>query len=236
MVLLTWLTSLAVPAGASTVVALPASQGTENIDPPLYQAQFSSGLGSVSNSSDGTAVGAMVFDLSFIPQGTSITSATFTMSVGGSLAIHGGGNPYMLVYDYVGTSAIVSLADFGLPTTYLGEFSGLPKFAGPGSLDVVQTFDVSNLVQSLVTSGTRYVGFEFQAGSDSGVILPGNTTQPSLTINSPSTLTALTVPEPPGALLLALGAAGVVLFALRTRLFALYHAMRAGKNSAINSW
>jgi hypothetical protein len=80
-----------------------------------------------------------------------------------------------------------------------------------GSIDVVQTFDVSAFIQSLVNNGTLYAGFQFEDGFDAHLggfeDIPGSTA-PNLTITSP---VFLTVPEPRSALMLTLGIGGVLL-------------------------
>jgi hypothetical protein len=195
---------------ANTVAVTNSDLATELIlfvNPP----QLFHGVGFVSSpTSNGTDIDAMVFDLSFIPSGTPITSANFTMSVGGTSPAHG--LPFMDVFDYVGTSRLVSLGDFSLPTNLVGNFPGLPVSAPPGS-DFVHTFDVSGFVQSLVNNGTPYAGFRFQ--DDGGGIedIPGSTV-PSLTITSP---VFLTVPEPHSVIMLAVGIAGVLLAVIAAR-------------------
>jgi hypothetical protein len=223
----TWLVLAlpAVPARANTVLLTgPPGQGTEIIQPLGFPPQLSPALGPVFFDVSGSAVAAMVFDLSFIPKGTSITSATFTMSVGGSTFIRSPSSPSLIISDYVGLGPTVSLSDFNQGTSSLGSIDLLPPMASPGSLNVVKSFDVSSFVQSLVNNGTPDAGFQFQ-GSLGAVYIPGNSTRPSLSITSPVTLV---VPEPRSALLLAVGMAGMLAACL-------YHAILGGKNAAISS-
>jgi hypothetical protein len=196
------LLSRAVPA--NTVGVNSSSQGTKFDE--YTSIQFVPALSAVAGptSNHGAITGAMVFDLSFIPRGTTITSASFTMSVGGTSVLHG--NPVLGVSDYVGSSPTVSLGDFSLVTNPVGFFNNLPPNAPVGSINIVQTFDVSGFIQSLVNNGTPYAGFQFadQLGAE---FIPGSTV-PTLTITSP---VFLAVPEPRSALLLALGMATVLL-------------------------
>jgi hypothetical protein len=208
------LLSTAAPAN-TMIVGSPASVGTEvdryNFPPP--QPQFSPGLGPVDSDSTGFASAAMVFDLSFIPKGTSITSATFTMSVGGSFEIYH--PPSLNVFDYVGTGPTVSLTDFSQGAAFLGSIGGLPASASPGTIDVVNTFNATSFIQSLVNNGTPYAGFLFQDAGGGAEYIPGSTA-PFLSISSPAAL-ALAVPEPQSALMLALGIGGVLLVSLVAR-------------------
>jgi hypothetical protein len=227
-VLLAWsvlavLLSRAVPA--NTVVLGSSSRGSEVFNRGIgFPADFIPSLSVVAaGGTGGTGLtnGAMVFDLSFIPKGTTITSASFTMSVGGSILIFG--PPSLEILDYVGTSPTVSLSDFSLVTnpftSLVGSIGNLPLNAPPGSIDVVQTFDVSAFIRSLVNNGTPYAGFEFQdaAGTNFGgaEYIPGSY-PPILSITSPVFLT-VPVPEPRSALLLALGMAAVLLVSIVAR-------------------
>jgi hypothetical protein len=205
---------LSAAASANTVtVGSPASVGNEvdlyNFPPP--QPHFSPGLGPVFSDSTGFGSAAMVFDLSFIPKGTSITSATFTMSVGGSFEIYH--PPSLNVYDYVGIGPIVSLTDFSQSSTFLGNMGVLPTSADPGTINILKTFDATTFIQSLVNNGTPYAGFLLKDGGGAAEDIPGSTA-PFLSISSPATLT---VPEPQSGLMLAVGFAGVLLVSLAAR-------------------
>jgi hypothetical protein len=159
-----------------------------------------------------------VFDLSYIPQGTPITSAAFTMSVGGTQPIRGA--PIALaISDYVAPSSVLSQATFPQvqptvnPPANLGQIGNLPVTAPPGSINIVQTFDVTSFVRALVNNGTFNAGFLFECVGDAAISIPGSTA-PSLTVTSPVTLA---VPEPNSSLVLAIGLIGVGLVAHAAR-------------------
>jgi hypothetical protein len=205
---------------ANTVILSRPSEGTFVYTPfvPPGQPYLASGLGIVEGPSPGGSTkGAMVFDLSFIPKGTTITTASFTMSVGGSSYIYG--PPNLTILDYVAPGSTVSLGDFSLATNDVGGIGGLPynPNAPPGSINVVQMFNVLAFVQSLVNNGTPYAGFQFEDNHNLGLggseFIPGSTA-PSLTITSPA---FLIVPEPRSALMLAMGIGGVLLVSIVAR-------------------
>jgi hypothetical protein len=161
------------PARANTISVNPGtgSVGTVITTFHTMNTTFTPALGPVSIVPDsGTANGALVFDLSFVPRGTTITSATFTMSVGG--AVDGLGSPGMFVNEYVAPGPLLSLSNFPQGGSVIGSFTGLPNGSNPGTINVVRTFDVTSFVQSLVNNGTPYPGYQFQyTGSDGGVFI-----------------------------------------------------------------
>jgi hypothetical protein len=96
-------------------------------------------------------------------------------------------------------------------TTVLGNVAYVPN--SPPGTNAVTNFDVTSLIQSMVTGGTPYVGISFGIAGIGSVNIPG-TPSPSLSLTSSS---QLVVPEPPGALLMALGLTGVsVLIGVRS--------------------
>ena len=89
--------------------------------------------------------------------------------------------------------------DYG---TFVGDLQGLANDAPPGSINAVTTFDVTGLIQQRVANNPPYASFQFVIIDSTGAVdLPGST-PPSLTITSPS---MLVVPEPAGAVLMAIG-------------------------------
>jgi hypothetical protein len=195
--------ALAGAARANTISVAPASEGTQ-IEHFNTTITFVPGIGQVATIPDYAIInGAVVFDLSFIPAGTTITGASFTVSVNGSQS---GGE--LAVYSYTAPSNLVTMSDFPFGGILLGNSAPLPLSAPPGSIDAVTTLDATSFIQSLVTNGTPYAGFLLEAQvTDGGYNLPG-TTPISLSITSPS---VLTVPEPPGAVLMALGLTGLLI-------------------------
>ena len=90
----------------------------------------------------------------------------------------------------------------------VGDLQGLQANAPPNSINAVTTFDVTSLVQLSVSSQLPYEQYQFVIINSTGIVdIPG-ATLPSLTITSPA---QLSVPEPPGALLMVFGVTGVLI-------------------------
>jgi hypothetical protein len=106
------------------------------------------------------------------------------------------------------------LGDFVKATTLLGSTGNLSD-ALPGSENVSFSFDVTSFLQSLANKGTPAVGFHLEGHSgDSqawiwGSAAPDAAERPRLAV----TFTAAAVPEPPSALLIGLGIAGLSILA-----------------------
>jgi hypothetical protein len=115
--------------------------------------------------------GAVVFDLSFIPHSTTISSATLTVSVNGAQGL---GN--LEVFSYTAPSSVITLSNFPVGTNLVGTFT--PPSGAIGSLNAVTTFNVTGLIQSLLASSNSYQGFLLEANvTDGGYNPPGNTTR-----------------------------------------------------------
>jgi hypothetical protein len=119
------------------------------------------------------------------------------------------------VNGYPDGDGIVGLGDFTKATTFLGSTGNLPN-ASPGTENIPFGFDVTNLIQSIANQAImRFVGFHLEGpGVDSGASVwgpaaPDPTERPRLEV----TFTAGAVPEPPGALLIGLGLAGLAALA-----------------------
>jgi hypothetical protein len=197
-----------VASRGNSVAFSQASAGTlENL---IGQPQplFLPNLGTVFNSGTSNTAAASVFDLSFIPHGTTITGATLTVSAAEWLET---GNPLdvprLNVTPYVAPTSVVTQSNIGDYTDIGGVFYtySFPSTSGSSNLNI--TLDVTSYIQSFVTNGTPDAGFYLSVPGLSIIELPGNNL-PALSITSPS---FLTVPEPPGALLLALGLLGLSL-------------------------
>jgi hypothetical protein len=105
----------------------------------------------------------------------------------------------------------VGLGDFAKKTTFLGITGSLPD-GFPGTEDIPFGFDVTNLMQAIADRGTmRFVGFHLKGSSDDseawvwGVAAPDPAEQPRLEV----AFWVGAVPEPPAALLLGVGLAGL---------------------------
>ncbi len=222
---LVWVTlvslGLAGVTRGNTVIIAPSSEITVTTDFFGNVTSFNglqSVFGPTPDSYPVNSAAALVFDLSFIPRSTVITSATFTMSASGDQNDLSDTPPTIPMFSYVAPSSVLTLSNFSeSEANPLGALQGLQANEGPGSFNAVTNFNVGALIQSMVMNGTPFVGFNFGNplfenfdGSffllEAFVSIPG-TTLPSLTITSPS---LLVVPEPPGALLLVLGLAGIV--------------------------
>jgi len=210
------LLGLAEVTRANTVVISPSSVGTL-VDNTLMgnMYSFTPSLGPVFVNQFGNASADLVFDLSFIPRTAVISSATFTMSANGSLF---NDEPINLsVYSNIVSSSVVSMSNFnqnGDYGTFVGDLQGLANDAPPGSINAVTTFDVTGLIQQRVANNPPYASFQFLIIDSTGAVdLPGST-PPSLTITSSSTLT---VPEPSGAVLMAIGIVSVLVVAQHGR-------------------
>jgi hypothetical protein len=161
---------------------------------------------------------ALKFDISSIPQGATIDSATFTFHVAGTEQVIG--NPQLQVWGGAGSnSGVISLSDFPPPGVFPLPIATIappqiPLNAFPGSVDIPFSIDVTSIIQSLTTSSTPFAVFGFEEPTTANMAIwgIGSGNDPVLTVViSPS------VPEPPGALLLGLGLGGVLVVAWRRR-------------------
>ncbi len=168
---------------------------------------------------------AFKFDLSSIPQGATIDSATFTFSIAGSQSGGAGGAAGLDVWGGAGSySSAMNLSDFPSPgyifppgfgivpytVATIGSPYPIPSDSAIGSVEIPISIDVTTIVQSLAGSNTPFAVFGMDAGGNVAIWSSEATTfYPVLTINSPS------VPEPSGALLLGLGLGGVLVVAWR---------------------
>jgi hypothetical protein len=149
--------------------------------------------------------------LKVIPQGVVIQSATLTLDVAGAqtLAVPAS----LSVNGYPDGDGIVGLGDFPKATTLLGT-TGTLADALPGSEAIPFSFDITSFIQTLANNGTmRWVGFHLEGPvGDSQAWVWGNAaTNPADAPHLAVTFSAL--PEPPGALLIGLGLAGVSVLA-----------------------
>jgi hypothetical protein len=115
------------------------------------------------------------------------------------------------VNGYPDGDGIVGLGDFAKKTTFLGSTGNLTD-SPLGTESIPFSFDVTNLIQSIADQGKmRFVGFHLEGPvSDSeawvwGLAAPDPAARPGLEV----TFSAGSVPEPPGALLMGLGLAGL---------------------------
>ena len=77
---------LTVETRGNTITVLPASEGTDVVNTLMGTTNtFLPGLQPVSVNQFGSTSSILVFDLSSIPRGVAISSATFTMSANGSV-------------------------------------------------------------------------------------------------------------------------------------------------------
>jgi hypothetical protein len=146
-----------------------------------------------------------------IPQGVVIQSATLTLDIAGAqtLAVPAS----LSVNGYPDGDGVVGLGDFVKNTTLLGSTGSLAD-ALPGTVDIPFNFNITSFIQTLADQGTmKFVGFHLEGpAADSQAWVWGNTApdsgeRPHLEVNFS------VVPEPPGALLLFLGLAGVSVLA-----------------------
>jgi hypothetical protein len=158
-----------------------------------------------------TTVDSIVeFDISplkAIPQGVVIQSATLTLDVAGAqtLAVPAS----LSVNGYPDGDGIVGLGDFTKATTLLGTTGALAD-ALPGSEAIPFSFNITSFIQTLANNGTmRFVGFHLEGpAGDSQAWVWGNAA--TIPADAPHlSVTFSAVPEPPGALLIGLGLAGV---------------------------
>jgi hypothetical protein len=212
----------AVATRADSLVVSPTSEGIRSIvnvmqtftpgpfPPPNSFLSSSFGVDTLTDS-------ALKFDITSIatiPQGAVITSATFSLSIAGSLG-PGTTGPSQNISGYGDNVGMVALSDFSEPTTAIGNTGSLPANAPPGSLDIPLSFDATSFVQSLVNTRTDFAGFRLDPGFGPGSVFDWSAEsadparRPSLTINFSA------VPEPSAALLMGFGLAGVVAVAWR---------------------
>jgi hypothetical protein len=156
---------------------------------------------------------ALKFNLTSIPQGAAITSATFSLAIAGTQ--NSIGLPALNVTGFGSNTGAVQSSDFhgGTPIGSIGS-GALPKTSiAPDALNIPFQFDVTPFVQSLVNSKTAYAGFVLDDPNTSNVFVWGDSTdpgeRPSLAISF-SAQDAPSVPEPPGALLLLIGLVGLI--------------------------
>jgi hypothetical protein len=204
----------AVPARADSISAGPSDVGTRTIvgtsAPTLNEGPLSL-LDVLVDSANQRSVDSIAeFDISplkAIPQGVVIQSATLTLDVAGAqtLAVPAS----LSVNGYPDGDGIVGLGDFTKATTLLGT-TGTLADALPGSEAIPFSFNITSFIQTLANNGTmRFVGFHLEgpAGDSQAWVWGNAATNPA---DAPQlSVTFSAVPEPPGALLIGLGLAGV---------------------------
>jgi hypothetical protein len=209
------------PSVAGLIMESPTSVGTLQVTnaftpSPMYTLTL--GGAQLINGGDARNGGsfrqsAFKFDLSTFSSSTQITAATFTFTVGGTQQAMPPAIPMVGVSGFSSSNPTVTIPDFFLPQTSIGNTGPLP----PNSLPLNETFslDATAYVQSLVSSGVSNVGFVTATTLGTNVILYGSDPsnpaafRPSLTIN-------FSVPEPPSLTLCVL--AGMIgLSATRVR-------------------
>jgi hypothetical protein len=214
------------PARADSISVGAISEGTEEIStsnpefPGFTPGPFPPPLSFLESQSAPTLVtnSALKFDISSIatiPQGATISSAVLSLKVANSLSRNGPTSlPAQDVSGYADNAGVVTLADFSKPASLVGAITGLPFASGPpGSLDLNFTFDVTGFIQSLVNARSDFVGFvltDATAGGGTVDDWSAESTDPTRRPNLTITFSAGGVPEPPGALLLGLGLAGLL--------------------------
>jgi hypothetical protein len=205
----------AVPGRADSLIIGPSDEGTRAIvgnslpilDHPLQL------LPVVTDSADQLSMDSdLEFDIASIttlPHGARIQSARLFLDIAGAQTIAGPGS--VSVNGHPDGDGIVGLGDFAKKTTFLGSTGSLPD-GFSGTEDIPFSFDVTILMQAIADRGTmRFVGFHLKGSSDDseawvwGVTAPDPAEQPRLEV----TFWVGAVPEPPAALLLGAGLAGL---------------------------
>jgi hypothetical protein len=205
----------AIPGRADSLIVGATDEGTRTINgnsPPslVYAPQR---LTILVDGADHMSVDSDVeFDIASIttlPHGVTVHSARLFLDIAGAQTIAGPGS--VSVNGYPDGDGIVGLGDFAKATTFLGSTGNLPD-GSPGTENIPFSFDVTNLIQAIADRGTmRFVGFHLEGpASDSGASVwglgaPDPAERPRLEVS----FTAGAVPEPPGALLIGLGIAGL---------------------------
>jgi hypothetical protein len=209
----------AIPSRADSLIVSPTDEGTRTIDgnsPPVLDHSLQL-LTILSDRADQLSVDSVIeFDIASIttiPHGATIQSARLFLDIAGAQTIAGPGS--VSVNGYPDGDGIVGLGDFAKATTFLGSTGNLPD-GSPGSEDIPFSFDVTNLIQTIANRGTMsFVGFHLEGpAGDSGASAwglgaPDPAERPRLEV----TFSEGAVPEPPGALLIGLGLAGVAALA-----------------------
>jgi hypothetical protein len=144
-----------------------------------------------------------------LPRGATVHSATLFLDVAGAQTLAGPGS--VGVNGYPDGDGIAGPGDFAKKTTFLGSTGSLPDGL-PGTENIPFQFDVTGLIQAIADRGTmRFVGFHLEGPAlDSGASIwglaaPDPAERPRLEVD----FSAGAVPEPPGALLIGLGFAGL---------------------------
>jgi hypothetical protein len=154
-----------------------------------------------------------IASITTIPHDATIQSARLFLDIAGAQTIAGPGS--VSVNGYPDGDGIVGLGDFAKATTFLGSTDNLSD-GPPGTEDFPFSFDVTNLIQTIASRGTMsFVGFHLEGpAGDSGASVwglgaPDPAERPRLEV----TFSEGAVPEPPGALRIGLGLAGVAALA-----------------------
>jgi hypothetical protein len=208
----------AVPASADSLIVGPTDEGTRlingsapaTLDHPLQL------LNILVDGTDHLSADSIVeFDIASIttlPHGATVQSATLFLDIAGALTLASPGS--VSVNGYPDGDGLVGLGDFAKHTTLIGSTGNLPDGTA-GTENIPFSFDVTDLIQAIADQRTmRFVGFHLEgpAGDSEawvwGLAAPDPAERPRLEVTFSSA-----VPEPPGALLIGLGIAGLAALA-----------------------
>ncbi|MGV3485047.1 MAG: DNRLRE domain-containing protein [Planctomycetaceae bacterium] len=151
--------------------------------------------------------GALEFDISGVPAGQTIDSATLSLFARTGRPV--GSEPNLQLHGYTGDGTI-SLADF-TQNNLLMEFTSVGD-------NTTLNADVTSLIQSLYIGGNPFVGFNTRTTTSGGQVVLQAKESSTLTMPSPQlsiTYSATAVPEPSG--LMACSAAFALIEWLRRR-------------------
>jgi hypothetical protein len=133
--------------------------------------------------------GAVKFDIRSIPSTLTISSAVLRLQAGQSVASIGSFH-VLSVLGYSSTTPVVTPNDFGQPLTSIG--GAFIPAGNPPPPPITIPYDVTNFVQSLVSSPTPFVGFHIRIDMGQVVVTGGS----DPTFGAPELIVTSAVPEP----------------------------------------